>query len=354
MDNVQGLRTTRPQNAEKTGEASSQPGTSGRQSAAGELEATPSPGEGTAAPAAQRAEASASASTTDAASGTGGAAGAAVAGQGRGPEGAAEGMAAADAEAGGTTGGEGDGERDAGRAGGSADPEDIPMPCADDLLSLMVVLLARARVHHLARHLAKYYLPTSMVVSPALQQAVHFSFQRIRDECTPLEHLWPCHSDLCAFSIPFSLYLLQVANAVFVDTFLFMSETTSHKGELGYALANYMAACECAPAPSLSTHCGACSCAGGVQCCSVPQGMGLVATSRRPVGLYPSSDWSCVDDCPQVRPQQGRGAAVHGVGGERVGVGRADAYSGGGRPQRRRRVCEARPARGPEGPSQRD
>ena len=58
------------------------------------------------------------------------------------------------------------------------------MPCADDVLSLMVVLLARARVKHL------------------------------------------------------------VAAAVYMDTFLCMTEATSHKGELGYALANFMAACE--------------------------------------------------------------------------------------------------------------
>jgi len=60
----------------------------------------------------------------------------------------------------------------------------MPMPCADDVLSLMVVLLARARVKHL------------------------------------------------------------VAAAVYMDTFLCMTEATSHKGELGYALANFMAACE--------------------------------------------------------------------------------------------------------------
>jgi hypothetical protein len=76
-----------------------------------------------------------------------------------------------------------------GGGGGGYDSDDggagaVPMPCADDVLSLMVVLLARGRVRHL------------------------------------------------------------VASAVYMDTFLCMTEATSHKGELGYALANFMAACE--------------------------------------------------------------------------------------------------------------
>jgi hypothetical protein len=66
--------------------------------------------------------------------------------------------------------------------GGPADPS--AAPAADDMLSLMVVLLARSRMRSL------------------------------------------------------------VAEAVYCDTFLCMTEATSHKGELGYALATFMATCE--------------------------------------------------------------------------------------------------------------
>jgi len=80
-------------------------------------------------------------------------------------------------------------------AQGEAQPPPMPMPCADDVLSLMVLLLARARVRNL------------------------------------------------------------VAACVYMDTFLCMTEATSHKGELGYALANFLAACEYARSRDVARLC---------------------------------------------------------------------------------------------------
>ena len=138
-----------------------------------------------------------------------------------------------------------------------------------------------------------------------------------------------------------------VANAVYMDTFLCIAESTSNKGELGFALANFMAACEYVRSKDVARLCAEWETNGqyweaqmdgdaDAAACATPGGSAAPARMDplgvlRPAGFKPGAPGAAAG---RSGVQRGREASSEGGGdagigpAERTDIARTDSPGG--------------------------